>query len=57
MKVIETFNLLINLSYKKSWQLKSLPYKGAVMIQGARDYVECSKILHPPNFQKSLKNL
>jgi hypothetical protein len=28
---------------------------GAVMIQGAKDYVECSKILHLPNFQKSLK--
>jgi hypothetical protein len=41
----------------KSVQLLSnfLFWTSAVTIQGAKDYVECSKILHPLNFQESLK--
>jgi hypothetical protein len=43
----------------KSLQLWSsfLFCMGVIMIQGAKDCFECSKILHPPNFQKSLKKL
>ncbi len=32
-----------------------LMHMGVVMIQGTKDCVECNKISHPLNFQKSLK--